>query len=161
MTRDSIRILEEVRKLSDSEWETLKAELLKSEQEEEDITRREILEQEKIKNYEKEIYNLLKEIGIEMKHVGYRYIQTAILICIKDPNKLKRVTIELYPTIAEMFQTTPSKVESGIRRTIDKMYDVGNYEKLNRIFGNKISPNKGKPSNSEFIAEIIEYLSYK
>ena len=69
------------------------------------------------------------------------------------------VTKVLYPTVARRYNTTPSCVERAIRHAIEVACNRGDLEVLQRFFGYTISNAKGKPTNSEFIAMIADYLS--
>ena len=82
---------------------------------------------------------------------------------IENVELLGAVTKELYPSIAKKFNTTPSRVERAIRHAIEVAWRRGNMETLEHVFGNTISANRGKPTNSEFIALIADKirLDYK
>ena len=64
----------------------------------------------------------------------------------------------LYPTVAQKFETTSSRVERAIRHAIETAWDRGNLDTLNSFFGYTINTYKGKPTNSEFIALITDKL---
>ena len=68
------------------------------------------------------------------------------------------VTKELYPMIAQKFQTTPSRVERAIRHAIELAWDRGNVEMMTKFFGYTINLERGKPTNSEFIAMVADKL---
>lgn len=68
------------------------------------------------------------------------------------------MTKELYPMIAEKFNTTPSRVERAIRHAIELAWDRGNVELMNKVFGYTIDVERGKPTNSEFIAMVADRL---
>lgn len=143
MTQETIRMIEEARKLSDSEWEERKKERLKQ------------VEATKI---ERKIYNILKEIGVPANIKGYRYIKEAIMLAIYKPTILDGITKELYPTLAKNFKATPSRVERDMRHAIEVAFDEGNTEKIYEVFKSIYSPEKGKVSNSQFVAGISEYI---
>jgi two-component system response regulator (stage 0 sporulation protein A) len=67
----------------------------------------------------------------------------------------------LYPTVAKKYQTTTSRVERAIRHAIEVAWDRGDVETLNSYFGYTIQNNRGKPTNSEFIAMIADNLRLK
>ena len=69
----------------------------------------------------------------------------------------------MYPTIAKKYHTSSSSVERTIRHAIEVAWRRGNMETLEHVFGNTISANRGKPTNSEFIALIADKirLEYK
>ena len=80
------------------------------------------------------------------------------MMAIYDLDIMNSVTKELYPTIAENFSTTSSRVEGAIRHAIELAWDRGDMDTLNNVFGYTVSQIKGKPTNSEFIAMIADKL---
>lgn len=65
----------------------------------------------------------------------------------------------LYPEIARKYNTTGSRVERAIRHAIEIAWGRGNIDTIDEIFGYTISASKSKPTNSEFIAMISDYLN--
>ena len=104
------------------------------------------------------VTNVIHEIGIPAHIKGYQYIRRAIMMAIYDLDIMNSVTKELYPTIAENFGTTSSRVERAIRHAIELAWDRGDMDTLNNVFGYTVSQIKGKPTNSEFIAMIADKL---
>jgi two-component system response regulator (stage 0 sporulation protein A) len=80
---------------------------------------------------------------------------------VKDMDLLGGITKELYPMIAEKFNTTPSRVERAIRHAIEVAWNRGRVETINKIFGYTIHDEKGKPTNGEFIAMIADRMRIK
>ena len=76
-----------------------------------------------------------------------------------NPDYIGQVTKILYPDIARKYKTTGSRVERAIRHAIEVAWNRGNIDLINEIFGYTISASKAKPTNSEFIAMISDYLS--
>ena len=60
--------------------------------------------------------------------------------------------------MAKKYQTTTSRVERAIRHAIEVAWDRGDVDTLNSYFGYTIQNNRGKPTNSEFIAMISDRL---
>ena len=60
--------------------------------------------------------------------------------------------------IAIKYSTTPSRVERAIRHAIEVAWTRGKIETINNIIRYTIHNNKGKPTNSEFIAMISDKL---
>ncbi len=112
---------------------------------------------------ETEITSIIHDIGIPAHIKGYNYLRDSIILAIKDSEVINCITKILYPTIAKMYQTTPSRVERAIRHAIEVAWNRGNTDTLNDLFGYTISNGKGKPTNSEFIALIADKirLEYK
>ena len=80
------------------------------------------------------------------------------MLSVKDNDVINSITKILYPTIAKKYQTTSSRVERAIRHAIEVAWSRGNLAILEEIFGNTISYSKTKPTNSEFIAMIVDRL---
>lgn len=57
-----------------------------------------------------------------------------------------------------MNNTTPSRVERAIRHAIEIAWNRGKLETLENLFGYTVQQDKGKPTNSEFIAIIADKL---
>lgn len=102
--------------------------------------------------------DIMHEIGIPPHLKGYDYIREAAIISIADIEKLYGVTKILYPTIAKKYNSTASRVERAIRHAIEVAWERGNQQAVEKIFGYTISANKGKPTNSEFIAMIADKI---
>ena len=110
---------------------------------------------------EMEITNIIHEIGVPAHIKGYFYIREAIYMVVHNVDLLSAVTKELYPTIANKYKTTPSRVERAIRHAIEVAWNRGCVETINNLFGYTITKDKGKPTNSEFIAMISDKLRMK
>lgn len=104
------------------------------------------------------VSNMLHEIGVPAHIRGYSYMRDAIKMVINDPDLLGGITKELYPSIAQKYNTTPSRVERAIRHGIEVAWSRGRVETLDMIFGYTIDQNKGKPTNSEFIAMVADKI---
>lgn len=105
-----------------------------------------------------EVTKIIHEIGIPANIRGYLYLRDAIIFVMSEMNLLGSVTKVLYPRIAEKHNTTPSRVERAIRHAIEVAWSRGNIELLNEIFGHTVDMEKGKPTNSAFIARIADKL---
>ena len=113
-----------------------------------------------LKNYhlESDITEILHNIGIPANIRGYNYIRDAIVMSVKDAGILNYVTKELYPSVAKKYNTTSSRVERAIRHAIEVAWDRGKSQEIDKYVGYTININKGKPTNSEFIALISDKL---
>lgn len=103
-----------------------------------------------------ELSGILQEAGILPHIKGYSYLREAITEVIDNADLLSAVTKELYPNIAAKFNTTSSRVERAIRHSIEVSWNRGHLENLNNISGYNVNFEKGKPTNSEFIALISD-----
>ena len=110
---------------------------------------------------ETEITNIIHEIGVPAHIKGYMYLREAITMVVNDMELLSAVTKELYPSIAKKYNTTASRVERAIRHAIEVAWGRGQVEAINKLFGYTVHNEKGKPTNSEFIAIIADKLRLK
>ena len=110
------------------------------------------------KSLEAKITNIIHEIGVPAHIKGYHYLRDAIAMVVEDIGLLGAVTKELYPRIAEKHNTTPSRVERAIRHAIEVAWTRGRIDTIENIFGYTIDTDKGKPTNSEFIAMVADKL---
>ena len=101
--------------------------------------------------------NILMQMGASPALLGYAYIKTAVNVIIKNKSDWRQVTKVLYPEVAKIHGTTPSKVERAIRHCVEKMYLSGNISALTQIIPS-YNVEKGKATNSEFLATLAEYL---
>ena len=109
-------------------------------------------------NLETQVTRIIHRIGVPAHIKGYQYLRTAILMATDDPDIINYVTKMLYPTVAKQYKTTSSRVERAIRHAIEVAWDRGDVDVLNEYFGYTIQNNRGKPTNSEFIAMISDRL---
>lgn len=109
-------------------------------------------------NIQMSITKILHELGIPSHIKGYQYIREAILLAVENQDIINSITKTLYPTLATKFNTTPSRVERAIRHAIEVAWNRGQIEIHDKIFGYTVNSNKGKPTNSEFIAMIADKL---
>jgi two-component system, response regulator, stage 0 sporulation protein A len=112
----------------------------------------------KTRNLDVAVTNVIHEMGVPAHVKGYQYLRDAILMVIEEVNLLGAVTKELYPMIAQKYTTTPSRVERAIRHAIELAWDRGNVEMMSKFFGYTINLERGKPTNSEFIAMVADKL---
>lgn len=110
---------------------------------------------------ESHVTKIIHQIGVPAHIKGYQYLRTAILMTVKDNDVINSVTKVLYPSVAKKYQTTTSRVERAIRHAIEVAWDRGDIDTLNSYFGYTIQLDRGKPTNSEFIAMIADNLRLK
>ncbi len=110
---------------------------------------------------ESHVTKIIHQIGVPAHIKGYQYLRTAILMTVRDSDIINSVTKVLYPSVAKKYQTTTSRVERAIRHAIEVAWDRGDIDTLNSYFGYTIQNNRGKPTNSEFIAMIADNLRLK
>ena len=73
---------------------------------------------------EKDVTDMIHEIGVPAHIKGYQYLREAIMMSVEDVEMLGSITKVLYPTIAKKYQTTPSRVERAIRHAIEVAWSI-------------------------------------
>lgn len=101
----------------------------------------------------------LDQIGVKHSLKGYGYIISAVEKCLENRSKLIHIIKGLYTEIAEENSDTVCRVERSIRHAIEVTWTNGNTNAINKIFVHTVSVEKGKPTNSEFIALITDFVS--
>lgn len=104
------------------------------------------------------VTDIIHQIGVPAHIKGYHYLREAIVLSVKNSDIINSVTKVLYPTVAKKHSTTSSRVERAIRHAIEVAWDRGDIDVLNSYFGYTIQNERGKPTNSEFIAMISDKL---
>ena len=107
---------------------------------------------------DEKISNIFISIGIPAHIKGYQFLREAVKLAVEEPEIISSITKKLYPTIAERFETSSSKVERGMRHAIEVAWNRGKIENINNIFGLKIYNRNEKPTNGELIALIADKM---
>lgn len=110
------------------------------------------------KNIEVRISEILHDLGIPSSLKGFYYIRDSILLILRSNNFINYITKEIYPRIAEDYNTTSSRVERAIRNAIEVSWDRGNDDLVNELFGSSICYERGKPTNAEFLNTVADRI---
>lgn len=110
------------------------------------------------KALDEKISNIFISIGIPAHIKGYQFLREAVKLAVDDPDIIASITKRLYPTIAEKFSTSSSKVERGMRHAIEVAWNRGKIENINNLFGLQIYGANDKPTNGELIALIADKM---
>nr|MBQ8244079.1 sporulation initiation factor Spo0A C-terminal domain-containing protein [Oscillospiraceae bacterium] len=104
------------------------------------------------------VRQILLELGAPDHLLGHPYVVQAVLLVIHDQMYINNITFGLYPQLAARFDTTAARVERAIRHLVEVTWSRGDMDVLNDYFGNTVSPEKGKPTNGEFIARLANIV---
>lgn len=110
---------------------------------------------------ERLVREILLELGSPEHLLGHDYVVQAVLLVVHDRMYINNITFGLYPQLAARFDTTAARVERAIRHLIEVTWARGDWDVLSRYFGNTISPDKGKPTNGEFIARLSNVVKQR
>jgi two-component system response regulator (stage 0 sporulation protein A) len=112
-------------------------------------------------NFNNSLIYILHELGIPSNIKGYKYIKDSVIETYYNPSIMDKITKDLYPFIANKYNTTISRVEGAIRHAIEISFRRGNLDTIYDMFGHSIDMDKSKPTNSSFISTIAEQLRLK
>lgn len=104
------------------------------------------------------ISSILKEVGVPPRLLGYYYLRRAIEIVLTRKGRGKLSMTDLYKVIRLEEGVSPQSIERTIRSAIEVAWCRGNTEAIYNYFGYSIDAERGKPTNSEFIACIADVI---
>lgn len=107
---------------------------------------------------EREVVRQLSDLGVPAHFKGYTYLKEAVTLVVMHPHMLSAVTKELYPTVARAHKSNAIKVERAIRHAIESTWTRGNLDCIDALFAYSVDANKGKPTNSSFIARLADQV---
>lgn len=110
---------------------------------------------------EKTISDFMLELGIPAHLRGYQFLRSAVKMCVEDMELVGSVTKLLYPDLAKMYQTTDTKIERAIRNAIEVSWERGNSDLFEELFGYSNTLEYTRPTNSEYIAVVADYIRLK
>ena len=109
-------------------------------------------------NLQVSISKMLHDLGIPSHIKGYQFLRDAVKMIFDDPNMIGGITKELYPELANKYNTTVSRVERSIRHAVEVSWNRGDIDLMEKIFGHSVDIDRAKPTNSEFIVTIADKL---
>lgn len=107
---------------------------------------------------ERQVTRLLSGLGVPPHFKGYGYLKDAVTLVVLEPDLLGAVTTRLYPVVARLRGTTSHKVERAIRHAIESTWIRGNLDQIESLFTHSVDADKGKPTNSSFIARLADQV---
>ncbi len=122
------------------------------------INMKQTIQNNKFFNQEAILTDLLHSLGIPSHIRGFNYIKEGIMIVYKNKNAISYITKDVYPQIAEKYDTTPTRVERAIRHAIEISWSRGDINLMEDIFGNSLDVNRDKPTNAEYLTTLADRL---
>ena len=110
------------------------------------------------KEYEAWVDSVFLELGIPQNVKGYDYLMAAVLLATDEPELVQAMVKELYPRVADLFNTTASRAERAMRHALELAWNNSEPRTLFKMFGYTVGSAKDKPTNSNFIAIMSNKL---
>ncbi len=105
---------------------------------------------------EARVSSLLHDLGIPSHIRGYEYIRDSVILIYAEKGMKAHLTKEVYPKIANKYQTTTTRVERAIRNAIEISWTRGDIKLMENLFGNSIDFDRSRPTNAEFLTTIAD-----
>lgn len=107
------------------------------------------------------VADMLLRLGMPVHIIGQHYCREALCMAMNDRECVSSITKLLYPDVARKFRTTPARVERAMRHAIEVVWTKGDGRWLQEIFRRPAGNVATRPTNSEFIAGMAEYMAIK
>jgi two-component system response regulator (stage 0 sporulation protein A) len=105
------------------------------------------------------VSDYLLYLGFSPVRSGYRYLN-AILDMLLHGERVYPLNKYGYITVGRKYNKTPEVIDKNIQNSIANVWLKGNTMRLEKEFGETIDPLKGKPTNKQFIATVMEKLLF-
>jgi two-component system, response regulator, stage 0 sporulation protein A len=121
-----------------------------------DRLRSELKRKNEIVELDKEISEILYQLRVPASVKGFNLLKEAIKNLYIDHTTIDLYTTLIYKELAEKFNGTSSQIERAIRHAIESGWNKNSksFQLLNKYL-------EEKPTNSEFLALMVNYLRMK
>lgn len=99
--------------------------------------------------------NILSFLGVTSNYTGFYQTAYAITLAVHDPEKLQMLGKQLYPDVAERYNTGPFCVERNIRMIRTLCWEKSPHLMV-QIAGH---PLARRPGNARFLAILAKYIA--
>lgn len=100
---------------------------------------------QKEKRIQRRIWTALDRIGINQKSIGYKYLEDAIAITIKEP------VPRICGVIGDKYNKSEASVERAMQNAIDRAWRTTDINELYSNYKARIRSDRGTPTVTEFI----------
>ena len=104
------------------------------------------------------VNEILIDLGLTRKCRGYAMLVEAITYAIGHPEAEKRITEDLFGHVGEVFGCSSRVAAKAIGVAIESGISRCDVDTIDRYFGNTIHPDKGRPTNKEFVLRIVDIV---
>lgn len=100
---------------------------------------------------------LLHQLGITSGRKGYYYLRRLIMEAYEDINLIQNITY-IYKKYADEVDANWHSVERCVREVIVSGWKKANMDVVDLIFGYTMDDTHDHPSNTEFVADVADYM---
>jgi hypothetical protein len=104
-----------------------------------------------------DIIGLLHGLGISSKLKGFGYLVDIIFDIISN-NKNSFKMNDLYESLSLKYGSSCNNITKCIRESIEKSWNNGSVDLIEKVFGYSIGYDNSYPSNALFVNTVVYYL---
>ena len=102
---------------------------------------------------------LLRTMEVPRRLRAWRFLPEMCALTVVHPPLLNDLQHGLYPLIGRKYGLSAAAVERSLRLCVESTWMHGRLSALERFFGSSVDPERGKPTNREFLCRVQERLT--
>ena len=102
---------------------------------------------------------LLRALSVPAGLGAWRFLPDMAAMAALHPALMRDLRSRLYPLSARRHGMTPGAVERSLRLCVESAWSRGRLDALERFFGQSVDPERGKPTNREFLLRVTDQLT--
>lgn len=102
---------------------------------------------------------MLRALGIPEGLRAWDFLPDMAGLTAVHPPLLTDMAHGLYPLTARRHGMTSGAVERSLRLCVEATWSRGDLTALERFFGSSVDPDRGKPTNREFLCRVQEWVT--
>lgn len=104
------------------------------------------------------ISEVLAQLNVPARAVGYPYIKDSLHLMLTLPSLRPRISLEIYPMVAEHYGVSSKTVDRAIRSVLLQTWQRGGEAPYFHLLGRECPALPQRPTNNEFLFEIAQVL---
>lgn len=102
---------------------------------------------------------LLRALSVPEGLRAWDFLPDMAAMAALHPALMSDLRARLYPIVARRHGMTPGAVERSLRLCVESAWSRGRLDALERFFGQSVDPERGKPTNREFLNRVCGQLA--
>ena len=102
---------------------------------------------------------LMRSLAVPRRLRAWEYLPEMAALTVVHPPLLSDLRHGLYPLMGRRHGMTATAVERSLRLCVESTWMHGSIDALERFFGSSVDPERGKPTNREFLCRVAERLT--
>ena len=103
----------------------------------------------------------LVSLGMPEHLRAWAFLPDMLALCAVHPPLTERLSAVLYPLTARRHGGSAAQVERSLRLAVESTWNRAALTGLERFFGQSVDPERGKPTNREFLLRMSEVVQRK